>query len=212
RVRALIEQQRWVEARDFATASIMAKPIRQMSYNALGDLYLNFEGVEAAQDYRRELDIDGALSSVRFRTGGALHTREAFVSAIDQVVAVRLTAGPGGVSFTAGFENPPRATAQATGEGRDTLIFAGHNGEQHGVAGALRYETRLRAVPQGGRMSVRDGRLTVTGADSVLLLIAAATSYRSFRDVSGDPAIKTRAAIAQASSKGWDALLSDHQR
>lgn len=212
RVRDLIEQARWVEARDFATASIMAKPIRQMSYNALGDLYLDFEGVDAVDDYRRELDIDGALSSVRFNAGGATHGREAFVSAIDQVVAVRLTAGPGGLSFTAGFENPPRATAQATGEGRDTLVFAGHNGEQHGVPGALRYETRLRAIPQGGRVSVQGGRLTVTGADSVVLLIAAATSYRSFRDVSGDPAARTSATIAQAASKGWDALKSDHQR
>jgi alpha-L-fucosidase 2 len=212
RLRALIEDKRWVEARDFATQYAMATPVRQMSYNALGDLYLDFAGVEGATAYRRELDLDGALSSVTFEAGGASHRRDAFVSAIDQVIAVRLTAGPGGVSFTAGFANVPGASAVATVEGGDTLVFAGHNGTQHGVAGALTYQTRLKIVRTGGRISAGDGTLTVTGADSVVLLIAAATSYRSFRDVSGDPAAKTRQAVAGAARKGWDGLLSDHGR
>ena len=212
RVRQLIAEERWVEARDFATASIMATPIRQMSFNSLGDLYLDFVGIDGAASYRRELDLDGAVTSVTFEAGGHAHAREALVSAIDQVVAVRLTAGPGGLNFTAGFENPPRASAVATVEGPDTLVFAGRNGAQHGVPGALDYQTRLRIIRTGGRSSVEDGRLVVTGADQAVLLIAAATSYRSFRDVSGDPAAKTLQAIARASAKGWDALKADHQR
>ena len=212
RVRALIEEARWVEARDFATASIMATPIRQMSYNALGDLYLDFEGTDGASAYRRELDLDGALSSVRFEAGGMTHVRQAFVSAIDQVIAVRLTAGTGGVSFSAGFENPPGATGVARTEGADTLVFAGRNISQHGVPGALSYETRLKIIPTGGRTSVQAGRLKVSGADSVVILIAAATSYRSFRDVSGDPVDRTRKAVTDAAAKGWDGLLADHQR
>lgn len=212
RVRELIAEERWVEARDFATAYVMATPVRQMSFNALGDLYLDFAGVGGATGYRRELDLDGALSSITFEVGGILHRREAFVSAIDQVVAVRLTAGPGGLNFTAGFANPPGGSAVATVEGDDTLVFAGHNGGQHGVPGALTYQIRLRIVRTGGRTSANDGKLSVTGADSVILLISAATSYLSFRDVSGDPAAKTHRAIAQASGKGWASLLSDHQR
>ena len=212
RLRQLIDEERWTEAQDFASTDVMGTPVRQMSYNALGDLYLDFSGVDGASGYRRELDLDGAVASVAFEAGGAAHRREAFVSAIDQVIAVRLSAGPGGVTFTAGFANPPDALAVATVEGRDTLVFAGHNGPQEGVAGALTYQTRLKVIRTGGRMSAGDGTLTVTGADSVVLLIAAATSYRSFRDVSGNPAAKTRQAIANASARGWDALLSDHRR
>ena len=212
RLRSLIEEERWGEARDFATAYAMAKPVRQMSFNSLGDLYLDFEGMGGASGYRRELDLDGALASVSFETGGAAHRREAFVSAIDQVVAVRLTAGAGRLNFAAGFANPPGASAAATAEGDDTLVFAGRNGAQHGVAGALTYQTRLKVIRTGGRTAVQDGRLVVRDADSVVLLIAAATSYRSFRDVSGDPAAKTRKAVADAAGKGWEALLADHQR
>ena len=212
RLRELIEEERWVEARDFATAYAMATPVRQMSFNSLGDLYLDFDGIDGAENYRRELDLDGALVSATFETGGGACRREAFVSAIDQVLAVRLTAPAGGLSFTAGFENPPGATAVMTVEGADTLVFAGRNGAQHGVPGALAYETRLRLIRTGGQTSVEDGRLKVTGADAVVLLVAAATSYRSFRDVSGDPTEKNRQTLVRAATKGWDALLSDHQR
>ena len=212
RVRDLIEAERWAEAQDLAAGSVMATPLQQMAFNALGDLYLDFSGIEDATGYRRELDLDGALSSVTFQAGGAAHRREALVSAVDQVVAVRLTAASGSVSFTARFENPSGASATAAVEERDTLVFAGRNAAEHGVTGALSYQTRVRILRTGGRTSVEDGELTVTGADSVVLLIAAATSYRSFRDVTGDPQAATRKAIAQASGKGWDRLLADHQR
>lgn len=212
RLRALINKKRWVEAETFASDHAMATPLRQMSYNALGDLYLEFTGVDGATAYCRELDLDGALSAVTFDAGGNAHRREAFASAIDQVVAVRMTAGQGPLSFAARFQNPPNATAVVTSEGRDTLVFAGRNSAQDGVPGALTYQTRLKVIHTGGQTSVQGGALVVTDADSVVLLIAAATSYRSFRDVSGDPAEKTRRAVAAATAKGWDALLSDHQR
>lgn len=212
RLRQLIEEERWVEARDFATAYVMATPIRQMSFNSLGSLYLDFPGLGQTSDYRRQLDLHAALSTVAFQADGATHRREAFASAIDQVIAVRLTAAPGTLTFTAAFENPVGAAAVASVEGDDTLIFAGRNGTQNSVPGALAYQTRVRILRSGGRTTVEDDTLTVTGADSVVLLIAAATSYQAFRDVSGDPAARTREAIAAAATKGWDTLLADHQR
>jgi alpha-L-fucosidase 2 len=210
RIRELIEQKRWVEARDFTGAYAMATPVRQMSFNSLGDLFLDFEGLDSAEDYVRDLDLDDALATVRFRSGGREHLRETLVSAIDQVVAVRLSGG--GLNFAAGFQNPERATATATTEGSDTLLLTGRNGDQHGIPGALTYQVRLKAIAQGGVVRTADGKLSVQGADSVVLLIAAATSYRNFRDVSADPAARTRAAVAGASAKSWDNLVADHQR
>lgn len=210
RIRALIEQERWVEARDFTGAYAMATPIRQMSFNSLGDLFLDFQGLDGATDYVRDLDLDGALATVRFKTGGREHLRETLVTSVDQVVAVRLSGG--NLNFQASFQNPDRATATSSGDGSDTLLLTGRNGDQHGVAGALAYQVRLKAIAQGGSVSVADGRLSVRGADSVVLLIAAATSYRNFRDVTGDPVALTRAAVARASGKTWDGLLADHQR
>jgi alpha-L-fucosidase 2 len=54
-------------------------------------------------------------------------------------------------------------------------------------------------LARGARVTVADGVLSVTGADSVTLLVTAATSYKSFRDVSLDSdAITLRQLVAGA--------------
>ncbi len=52
--------------------------------------------------------------------------------------------------------------------------------------------------------------ISATGADSATLLIAAATSYKSFKDVSGDPDALTRGYIGAAEKKSFDALRQTH--
>ena len=52
--------------------------------------------------------------------------------------------------------------------------------------------------------------VSVKGADSVTLLVAVATSYRSYKDVSGDPAALTRACLAAAGKKTFDVLRQAH--
>jgi len=98
----------------------------------------------------------------------------------------------------------------------DTLVLSGRNREQSGVAGALRFEARARLLPTGGRLEPRAGGIGVRGADALTILIAIATSYRRFDDVSGDPSAATRAAIAAASPLGFAKIAADasaeHQR
>jgi alpha-L-fucosidase 2 len=56
----------------------------------------------------------------------------------------------------------------------------------------------------------KGGVLSVAGADEVLLLIAAATSYRRFDDVGGDPC-RDQGHPGQGLGQAWPALLADHQ-
>ena len=73
------------------------------------------------------------------------------------------------------------------------------------------------AVRGLGRQDVPgDGQITVSDADSATLLIAAATSYKSFKDVTGDPEALTRA-IAAASGRSPSTHyckdhIAEHQR
>jgi alpha-L-fucosidase 2 len=57
---------------------------------------------------------------------------------------------------------------------------------------------------------------TVNGADSATILIASATSFRNFRDTTGDPNALATAIIDKAAAKGYDAIrkdqLADYQR
>ena len=92
-VRRLLFAGRYAEAEALANATMMGRPKKQMPYQPLGDLQLDFLEVSDVNGYRRELDLDRALASSTFGSGWKLqHRREAFVSAVDQCLAVRLSA------------------------------------------------------------------------------------------------------------------------
>jgi alpha-L-fucosidase 2 len=142
-------------------------------------------------------------------------TREVFSSPVDQVIVVRLTADkPGQLSFTARMETPQKATVNV--ELPDLLVMRGVNGASQGVTGALTFQARVRVLAQGGATGATQDTVSVSNADSVTLLIAVATSYRSFKDVSGDPEATTAKQIRAAGKKSFDALrarhVAEHQR
>ena len=213
--RRLIFAGKHREAFDLIGKKMMAKPLRQMPYQPLGDLFLEFGDLPAAKDYRRELSLREAIARTTFLAGGTRFTREVFASPADQVIAVRLLADkPGAVSFTARFLTPHKGALKV--EGRDTLVFDGVNPPARGVPGALRFEFRMKAVAEGGRLIPQADALRIEGADAATLLIAAATSYRSYNDVSGDPAATARRRLARAAAASYAALrrrhIAEHRR
>lgn len=208
-VRRLVFAGRFAEAEALANAKVMARPLKQMPYQPLADLVLDVRNVAELDEYRRELDLDGAIARHRFRSRGVLHEREAFVSAVDQVVAVRLrTEQKGFLSLRIGLDTEHDAAVVADGA---ELMLAGRNPARFGIEGKLRFAARVKVLNTGGRVSVDGARLAVDGADEVVLLLSAATSYKRHDDVSGDPEAITRAQLDAASSKPWAALLADHQ-
>jgi alpha-L-fucosidase 2 len=84
------------------------------------------------------------------------------------------------------------------------------------MTGALRFEARVRVRPEGGTRRASGDALIVRDADAVTLFIAAATSYRTYDDVSADPAARVASALDPASRKSIDALraanVRDYQR
>src|SRR5262249_50213083 len=160
-------------------------PRGQMPYEPVGDLVLSFPEAETVSDYRRDLNLDTAAAAVSFSSSGVHFTREVFASAVDQVIALRLSADqPGRISF--GGTLVTRQQAKLRIEGNDTLILDGFNGSADGIPGSLKFQLRVRVVPQGGYLKAATDSVTVTNADSIVLLIAVATSYKNFKDVSGD--------------------------
>ena len=213
-VRALIAEGKYAEAQDLANEKMMARPIRMPSYQTVGELILTFGPSAYAQDYRRDLDLTTACAHVAFQRDGVNFTRESFASAVDQVIVTQITADrPGALSFRASFETPmPGAVATDAGH----LVLNGRNVAQQGIESALRFQARVAVIPKGGELHLRDGEFIVTGADSAMVLVAIATSFRRFDDVSGDPESITRAQIKAAAAKTFGLLqaahLSDHQK
>src|ERR1044072_3692933 len=180
---------------------VMSKPLAQMPYQTLGDLALTFPQVGAVENYRRDLDLATATAHVSYVSGGVTFSREAFASAPDQVLVLRLTASrPGQISFEARLQTPQRATVEATADG--DLVMRGVNGDGAGttadgrpMTGALRFEARVRVVTNGGTRGANGDAVVVRNAAAVTLLISAATSYRTYEAVGADPAVRVAAAL-----------------
>jgi len=174
-------------------------------YQILGELRLAFDGKGPATDYRRALDLETAVARVRYRQNGATFTREAFVSAPDQAIVLRLACDrPAGLRFTAALTRSE--CAATTAWGTDGLVMAGRmKGPDGKTPNGERFIAHLKAVIPNGRAAVTDAALRIEGADEALLIIGAATDYR------GGP-FETRSAeqVARAAAKPFDALRDAH--
>ena len=214
-IRKLLFCGRAKEAQDLADHALQGNPRGQASYQTIGELHLDFPDHEQGSGYRRDLDLDSATASVGYRVGETTFHREIFVSPIDQVVAVHLTADrSGAISFTAGFTTPQPATI-GTAEGR-TLFLRRRNGdlktrkEDHPVSGGLTFESRVAVQAEGGSVCTGNDTLTVTGADSVTLLIASATGYVNYHDIGADPIARNAATLAAVADKPFTAIRAAH--
>jgi alpha-L-fucosidase 2 len=208
-VRKLVFEDRIEEAQALVDRSLIGTPPKQMPYQALGDLTLDFPDLGAASAYRRDLDLDAAMATTRFHTRAGEHLRQVIAAPGDRVIAVRLTAPHGTLSVDVGLASP-QAGATTRADGAAGLLLTGRNGASQGVAGALTFAARLLAVNEGGQVRIApDGRVSIRDADAVTLLVAMGTSFRRFDDVSGDPLAATAAAIAAARGRSFARIAAD---
>ena len=218
--RKLVFAGKYDDAAKLISSNMMAVPIREMPYETLGDLFLDFGTNNApVEDYRRDLDLDTAIASVSYTANGVHFKREIFSSAVDQVIVMRLTADkPGQLSFNVGMSTPQKAAARNEYVGGDgsCLVLSGVNGDARGIKGALKFQARLQIVIQGGSATDGTNSISVGSANSVTVFIAAATNYKNYHDVSGDPEAIAKKQIEAAGKKTFEELraahIADYQR
>ena len=225
-VRAQVFAGRYAEAQALIGEKVMARPLRQMSYGTIGTLVIERAGAAAGTpparspsgmtgvvtpteaalplpNYRRDLDLDDAVAGTRWSSGGVNYRREIIASPCDQVIAVRITADrPGAIDVDLSLISPLKQ-AGVEAQRKHEIVLLGANDAGFGIPGALRFEARVKAVAKGGAVDIVNNRLVVRGADELVILIAMATSYRRFDDVSGDPAAITRGQIDAAVPRGY---------
>jgi alpha-L-fucosidase 2 len=218
----LAEVRRLVlEEQDYVGAD---KVCRQMqgpfaeAYQPLGDLHISMDHAAEVADYRRELDLDTAVSRTSYRIGEAQYVREAFVSAIDQVIVLRITTTAAeGMSLTLGIDSPQLHTrSEAVGDG--DLLLSGKapshmvyapvspdDGVHYDLAEGkgMRFAAAVRVICEGGSAHANPQQQRVEGAKAVTVLVAARTGYRGF---DRDPDLPAEA-IAAACRQQLDGAL-----
>ncbi|GAA1646145.1 glycoside hydrolase N-terminal domain-containing protein [Catellatospora bangladeshensis] len=210
-------------ANDEAVA-LLGEPRRGFgAYQNFGDLLLDLPHGDAATGYRRELDLADALARVRYELDGVTYTREYFASHPAGVIAGRLWADrPGLLSLTVRIA-PAQNGAHLTTERRGTFLSFSEvegalpNQGRLTVRGALadnglRYEARVGVLAEGGELTCEGDRISVTGADSVVFVLAAGTDYADvyphYRGA--DPHARVSAAVEAAAARGYAELRDEH--
>ena len=95
--------------------------------------------------YRRELDLDSAIATTRYRVDGVTYVRQVFASHPDRVIVMQLSADqPGRLSFTV---TPTSAHKWHLRKalGRDELSMQGMVED-----GVIEFEARLLVKAEGG--------------------------------------------------------------
>ena len=208
-----------VKEADELSAKMMGRPKLLMPYQPFCDLHLRFTDEGPVAEYSRELDLQRAVTTVRYRRGDVVYLRETFVSRPDQALVEHLTASrKGSLNFTLQLDTPQPGGKTGI-SGADSLKLDGQieprQNPAHAWTGSwsepgLRYAARVRLRVAGGRIVHRDNTLAVENADEATLIFSGATSFRNFRDIAGDAADKADSFVAAAAGKSYAQLLAAH--
>lgn len=181
------------------------------SYQLLGNLILQYQypgnNSQSVTDYRRELDLANAVSTVSFRKGEVGYKREVFTSFSEDVGVIRLTSeSDKALHFTLGM-NRPEHYEFAT-KGKD-LIMQGQlpDGVNQDEMKGTRYQSRIRVVlPKGGTVMPGDSTLMIADATEAIVLVSMGTDYfdkEGFED-------KVLSILSKVEQADYVALKNEH--
>lgn len=220
-VRRLLMTGEIEKAHMLAEMSLIGSPKKGSAYQMLGELNLIFadhcdDSMEQfredasltavsglfgkrVREYRRELDLEEAVSRVQYVLDGAKYTREFFISQPDQVMAARLTTKKeGGLKMAVSLSR--RFGAAVCIEGNSRIRMEGQCGTR-----GTRFAALLSVQASGGEIRPVGSYLYIDGAEEVILRIAAETDMRSqnFKEVCSGR-------IDRAEKLGYEELRKRH--
>ena len=211
-LRRLLFEGKQREAEQLAMERFMSKPLNQCAFQPFGDLNLVFEGHDAPSDYIRRLDLNTAMADVSYVSGGVCYTREVFASYPDHIIVVRLNSDePGSLTFKASLTSPHKESEQVA-IASDCLALKGRVRHTHEskTESRLTFESRLQIRVEGGSVQVSNEGASITAADSVVLILTAATSYVNYNDISADPAERCQKVLDAVQQTSYEKLKQRH--
>ncbi|NQU54622.1 MAG: glycoside hydrolase N-terminal domain-containing protein [Bacteroidetes bacterium] len=205
------------KAHDLGNEQFMSQPFGQLCYQPFGNILLSFSGHENAVNYKRQLNLQNAISSVFYEVDGVNFKREVFTSTPDQTTVVRIEADKKGeINFAATLDSP-HSKYEISVEG-DVVILRGlannypEKNIREGVypESKVTFEARLKVINEGGELVQNGNSIQIKNAKSATLYLVAATSFVDFNDISADPAKRCENYLAQIEGKSYQNIKNSH--
>ncbi len=199
------------------------------------ELYIELDHTSPV-NYIRSLQLNDAVSKVKYEQDGVQFERTYFASYPDKVLVIKLTASQKGkLSFTLRPEIPyKKASGLASNFNGKTGKVVAQN-DLITMAGNMEclnilFEGQCKVITEGGTLKAYNdeqgdnGKITVTGANAALIIVAVGTNYQLDSSVflehdyakklegNTPPHEKVSAIIQAVAGKSYDSLLANHQR
>lgn len=175
------------------------------NFQNFGNLYIEsiYESSDSSiTNYRRELDMNHAISRTSYTRSGIDYIREYFTSFTDDVGIVRYSASKTkSISLSVSLQRDENCWLQTKG---NSLIIGGQMPSAN-PNGGITYYGKVEVKNIGGTLSVKDKKVIVEDADEVIFIISMATNYNN-----PSALIKAEKLLEDVSKKDFSTLISSH--
>ncbi len=228
RARELVKDRKYAEAQKEIEHNFTG--LWSQAYMPLGDMLISSYHLSLCKEYKRTLDLSTGVHRVEYSCGADCYTREMFVSAVDQVVALRIRGSRAGsvnlhIAFAPGMNAQTAITDKnITLAGNCPIIkwvyglpykgngitTYGDTDETKGIA----YLAESRILTVGGRTVQEGGGIRVADADEVTVYVNCRTSFNGWNR---HPVMEGKAYVEPcqkeldaAIATGFEALMERH--
>lgn len=202
KIRELIFEGKIKEAEELMVYAFTGCPNGMHQYQPLGDITIDFKGMEGYTDYVRELDLDTAVYKQTHKVGDTSFTRELVVSKPDDVMVLHVKAeGSKKLNFNV-MQHRERYFDGEKQIGDKGICLYGNLGK-----GGFDFATVIIAEAKDGSVRNIGDRILVEDATDVEIYICGDSSYHVAEDKLVDSLVER---INAAMKKGIEKIKEDH--
>ncbi|MGO4771466.1 glycoside hydrolase N-terminal domain-containing protein [Flavobacterium sp. W22_SRS_FK3] len=196
------------------------------SFSPLGTLHIShFKKDTKATNYYRELDINNAVSKINYEIEGVKYTREYFVSAPDQIMAIKITSSKkSNLNFLIDFESLLKFKTDVSTKELKINGYAPYHAEPSYVKSdnpilfdenrGTRFTSLVQIKNTDGTIITADNKIGVKNATEALIFVSIATSFNGFDKNPSTEGLDDKAIAAEnmekAISKSYKTLKEAH--
>lgn len=201
-IRELIFQGEIKKAERLMKLAMSGCPNSMHPYQTLGDIEIEFEGLEEPSDYNRELDLEQGVYRQSFRCGDTIYERETFISGPADVMVMRFTAKGSRKLYLAALLGRSKFFDGVKKVGANGICLYGNLGK-----GGFDFSMMLLADSGEGKVSVMGEHLLIEDTDEVTLYFCGDTTYH-VPEKELESSLLNR--IGAAEKKTYEGLLKEH--
>jgi alpha-L-fucosidase 2 len=204
KIRQLFFEGNIPEGNNLGTQYLSGTPHSFGTHLPFGDLKIKFNyPSDKISDYKRELNIENALTTVTYKSGDLHFTREYFCSNPDNVLVIKLSSDKkDALNFEIGLDLLRRSEITASG---NTLSFTGQALFEKQGPGGVHYTGNIRISSPDGKITTRNQTLVAENCQEALIIIDLRTDYKN-----PDYINTCNQTIGQAAAKTYEELKQAH--